>query len=280
MNSATTAKPLVQGDIRLNFAMKCLKPGVRADEEQFTIGAEDLVHETAILANMNHPNIIKLYGRALGQLTDAFMLNDGYFIILEKLDETLHDRMDAWKQTKRTIRESKSKQIKVARSIANAMAYLHSRCVVFRDLKPANVGFDHMGCLKLFDFGFAVALPRKDKLNPSGFLYDRCGTPRYMAPEIGKSLGYEAKADVYSFGILMWEMCALALPFSSITSADEFNRVVFEEGARPELGEYWPAGVKTLICSCWSASPSERPTMFDVKSSLSLSVASGYTPGV
>jgi serine/threonine protein kinase len=57
------------------------------------------------------------------------------------------------------------------------MEYLHSKKIVFQDLKPDNVGFDSAGVLKMFDFGFAVGLWEKDESNPVGFLFDRCGTP-------------------------------------------------------------------------------------------------------
>ena len=90
-----------------------------------------------------------------------------------------------------------------------------------------------------------------------------------MAPEVGLSLGYGMKADVYSFGILLWEVCALAKPFSSITSLGEFKRAVFMGGKRPVIENHWPTTMKELIVSCWSDPPSRRPTMLDVKSSLS-----------
>ena len=93
-----------------------------------------------------------------------------------------------------------------------------------------------------------------------------------MAPEVGLSLGYGTKADVYSFGILLWEVCALAKPFSSITSSGEFERTVFMGGKRPVIENHWPTTMKELIVSCWSDPPSRRPTMLDVKFSLSLTM--------
>ena len=270
INTALLARPPRCNDHQLAFAMKCLRPQIRSDAEKFNIGAEDLVHETAILANVNHGHIIKLHGRASGNLTDAFVLNDGYFILLDKLNETLPERINVWKRTECILQGPTTKQLEVAHSIADAMAYLHSKKIVFRDLKPDNVGFDYKGVLKLFDFGFAIGVPEKDETNPAGFLYDRCGTPRYMAPEVGLSLGYETEADVYSFGILLWEMFALAKPFSSITSSSEFERIVFMGGKRPTIDNCWPANIEEFISSCWYTTPSMRPTMFDIKSSLSL----------
>ena len=98
VNSRTLAKPSHSGDPRLVFAMKCLRPTIRNDPDQFIIGSEDLVHETAILASLNHKHIIKVHGRASGTLADAFVFNDGYFILLDKLNGTLHNRIDGWKE--------------------------------------------------------------------------------------------------------------------------------------------------------------------------------------
>jgi len=256
------------------FAMKCLRPQIRSDFDQFIIGAEDIVHETAILAALDHPNIIKLHGRASGNLTDAFILNDGYFILLDRLDETLHERIKKWKLHPECAKKGPTvKQIEVAHSIADAVSYLHSKSIVFRDLKPDNVGFDSMGVLKLFDFGFAIGLPEKDESNPAGFLFDRCGTPRYMAPEVGLSLGYGLKADVYSFGILLWEVCALTKPFAPITSSSDFEIAVFMGGKRPVTEYHWPAAIKELISRCWAAIPNKRPLMSEIQSSLSSTMA-------
>lgn len=251
------------------LAMKRLRRQVCATEDLFAIGAEDLVHETAVLAGLVHPHIIQLHGRSTGSVAEAFARPGGYFVLLEHLAETLPDRLDAWRRPGAV----RGGRLAVARPVADAAAYLHSRAVVFRDLKPDNVGFDHKGRVKLFDFGFATGLPSPDE-SADGLLYDRCGTPRYMAPEVGLSRGYGTEADVYSFGILLWEMCALAKPFANITKAEEFERVVFREGQRLELSKEWPSAVKRLIRSCWSANPSTRPTMAEVKSSLSMAMAS------
>lgn len=159
--------------------MKCLRPQIQANVNQFIIGAEDLVHETALLASLDHPNIIQLYGLASGSVSNAFVLNDGYFILLDRLSETLTDRISTWKLDPGVIKKKPPvNELSIARDIAEAVSYLHSKRIVFRDLKPDNAGFDFNGVLKLFDFGFALGLPDKMEENPYGLLYDRSGTPR------------------------------------------------------------------------------------------------------
>ena len=251
------------------FALKCLRKQLCADAEQFMIGAEDLVHETAILASLDHRHIIKVRGRAAGPLAEAFGRNAGYCILLDKLHETLHERIGVWRRLPQGANGPNAPRLEVARAVAAALTYLHTKGVVFRDLKPPNVGFDGRGVVKLFDFGFAAGLPLKDAANPAGLLFDKCGTIRYMAPEVGFSSGYGTLSDVYSFGVFFWELCSLEKPFACITSEADFYRDVFVGGQRPELGRRWPAAVRDLIRSCWSTEPGTRPSMIDVESSLS-----------
>ena len=261
------------------LAMKCLRPQIRSDADQFIIGVEDLVHETAMLACLNHPHIVKLHGRAGGSLYNSFRLSDGFFILIDRLKDTLDDRINRWRKTNDKKAPPSMSQLKVAISIADAMSYLHSKKIIFRDLKPANVGFDPTGVLKLFDFGFAIGVdepPKSSSISSGetsdrkpGLLYDKCGTPRYMAPEVGLVLGYNLPADVYSFGILLWEIFALKKPFGNVKSADEFYEKVFVKGARPKVPSHWPTVCKEISTSCWSSFPEERPTMSYIKSMLS-----------
>jgi serine/threonine protein kinase len=98
-------------------------------------------------------------------------------------------------------------------SIARGMQYSHQQGIIFRDLKPQNVGFSPNGQVKIFDLGIArdvqQCLATNQKL---GF----AGTPRYMAPEVGNGEIYDRSADIYSFGILLWEICTLQKPFSKM----------------------------------------------------------------
>ena len=308
------------------LALKCLRPAVRAEPRKFIIGAEDLAHETALLACLDHPNIIQLHGRAEGCFSTAFQMrdkdggddnddydgggtvsngkkqisNEGYFIILDRLMDTLTDRIEEWKDEclaianiassplphppqspphftdhdaiESTLRECLRERLKVVYSISDAFEYLHSRNVVFRDLKPANVGFDQNDCVKVFDFGFATSIaPLLSRpYNGYGPLTETCGTRRYMAPEVALKLGYGKEVDVYSFGMLLWEVCALDKPFDTIQSVEEFHDIVVLYGKRPSLHvePYWPTSLKALMSRCWSTDPLDRPTMVDVKNML------------
>eukprot|EP00568_Trieres_chinensis_P009063 CAMPEP_0183314746 /NCGR_PEP_ID=MMETSP0160_2-20130417/49439_1 /TAXON_ID=2839 ORGANISM="Odontella Sinensis, Strain Grunow 1884" /NCGR_SAMPLE_ID=MMETSP0160_2 /ASSEMBLY_ACC=CAM_ASM_000250 /LENGTH=93 /DNA_ID=CAMNT_0025480145 /DNA_START=1 /DNA_END=279 /DNA_ORIENTATION=- len=89
------------------------------------------------------------------------------------------------------------------------MEYLHENRIVFRDLKPQNIGFDDKNKVKIFDFGIARKLDPGDEKHPTG----NTGTLRYMAPEVAKCKNYGLEVDVYSFGMLLWEICKWKKPF-------------------------------------------------------------------
>eukprot|EP00804_Cyclotella_cryptica_P014855 CCRYP_020387-RA/>CCRYP_020387-RA protein AED:0.02 eAED:0.02 QI:245/1/1/1/1/1/2/677/491 len=153
---------------RVTLAMKCLRPHARINFEHFLVGVEDLVRETAILSSLDHPNIIRLHGRA--GTGPSFKLTDGYFILLDRLQGTLRDKIAQWRKiySKSQKKTPSLDQIKVAFAVSDALLYLHDNDIVLRDLKPANVGFDSSGTLKLFDFGFAANIPPPAEMSSEG----------------------------------------------------------------------------------------------------------------
>ena len=92
--------------------------------------------------------------------------------------------------------------------MVEALSYLHSRGVLYRDLKPENVLFDREGHTVLIDFGLAKTGMRKDVKS-----YSFCGTPEYLAPEIVSGVGHDQQADWYSLGCLLYEMIHGKPPF-------------------------------------------------------------------
>ena len=94
--------------------------------------------------------------------------------------------------------------------IAEGMEYLHSQNIVLRDLNPNNIGFDYETgtIVQLFDFGMARNI---NDCNPDVI----CGSPRYMAPEVMAGNGYSLKVDAYSFGVLLFELCSLCVPYAA-----------------------------------------------------------------
>jgi len=150
----------------------------------------------------------------------------------------------------------------VMRDLASALDYIHSRNLIYRDLKPENVGFDNVrGEVKLFDFGLCVETrSKKESANGTFHLTPCTGSLRYMAPEVYNALPYGKLVDTYSFGILLWEVGSLVRPFASYTPS-EIRDMVMKWGERPKLCEDWPKTVRDLMAKCWSASYRKRPDM-------------------
>ncbi len=114
-----------------------------------------------------------------------------------------------------------------ALQIAAGLKYLHSHNIIFRDLKPANIGFDVRGDVKIFDFGLARIMPDDGCPYTDRFLMSGAGSPRYMSPEcltLGES--YNMKADIYSFAIILWEMLSASRPYAFVRSRDQLVQYV------------------------------------------------------
>jgi len=242
---------------------------IHSEKVTFLKGTIDLALETHYLASLSHPHILDIKGICC---KSPFETTD-YFIILDQLQEILARRLVQWMHQKRAITgitgvltggRGKSKQLLVERllvayDVADALKYLHARTIIFRDLKPDNIGFDGEGTVKLFDFGLAKEL-REEERTEDGLYHmtGLTGAIRYMAPEVGLRQPYNLKADVYSWSMLMWYIMALEPPLGLYTP-NMFIQNVFQLGNRPALKDSWPAKLKDLMTCCWSEHIQERP---------------------
>eukprot|EP00804_Cyclotella_cryptica_P031212 CCRYP_020320-RB/>CCRYP_020320-RB protein AED:0.34 eAED:0.34 QI:0/0/0/1/1/0.5/2/0/228 len=154
-------------------------------------------------------------------------------------------------------------RVKVAFDIAAALKYLHEKRIIYRDLKPENLGFDVRGDIKLFDLGLVKELHPDAQDRNGNYKLSMAGTPRYMSPECGMYRHYNLSADVYSFSMLLWEIIALEKPLQGF-SFSQLKKEVFQEGFRPPLKTIWHKGLRTLIAAGWSQNPNKRPQMDEV----------------
>lgn len=123
-----------------------------------------------------------------------------------------------------------------------------------------NTGFDVRGDIKIFDFGLATELYPHLEVGNELFLLTGCtGSLRYMAPEVRWCLPYNCRADVYSFGIVFWQICSTLLPFSSF-NLEQFDQRVLRDGLRPTMQSWWPnsSELYSKMQSCWEVESSKR----------------------
>mmetsp|Transcript_8372 Transcript_8372/g.11989 ORF Transcript_8372/g.11989 Transcript_8372/m.11989 type:complete len:551 (+) Transcript_8372:38-1690(+) len=270
-----------EDDLERTFALKHLHPGAMANEKEFKASAIDLVLEAKLLGNLNHENVIKLHAVTAGSISTVFS-GGGFFLLLDRLTETLEDKINEWakvQEMKATRKASKFRRNRAANEearnnmitleerirscalgIARGMEYLHSNRIIFRDLKPANVGFDEKGEVKIFDFGLA-----REVVDPEQRMTGNTGSLRYMAPEVARHEHYGLKADVYSFGLVLWEIMSCELPFETLNRAEHSARVVYGS-ERPEIDKVKQSeDLRELIMNCWDSAPQKRPNFIGVR---------------
>lgn len=284
----------------VEFAMKHLKPKLMSQPDNFRLAAAELAVEAHMLASLDHPNILKIRGWAAnGVASFTSGRHDGFFLLLDKLDETLDQRIINW-QRLRAVQEAQAAQnngslvtdlwrrfaqpedntsvllqerqelvlekqrqhlylekLSVCADLCSALAYLHERGIIFRDLKPNNIGFLN-GRVQLFDFGLSRELPSANLTEPFE-MSGKVGTLRYMAVEVACHARYNVSADVYSWAMVSYEALTLEKPFCGWTR-DMHANLVCGRGVRPET-KTLSGRVRGLLEAAWNQTADARPTM-------------------
>lgn len=157
----------------------------------------------------------------------------------------------------------------IALDVAKGMAYLHSRNVIHRDLKPSNILLTRDHRAKIADFGMSVA-------NTGQELTAETGTYRYMAPEVIRHESYSSNADVYSFGVCLWQLVTREVPFASMTPIQAAYSVA--EGRRPVIPESTPNRLKEIITACWDQDAGRRPSFTYIAMALADYAKMAFSP--
>ncbi len=185
-----------QTTLERDVALKVIHPILKEDKAFLM----RLKREAAIIAKLNHPNIVTVYDYAEFENTP--------FLVLQYIDgTTLKAVLQSQKLATRQI-------LNIARAVASALAYAHSRGVLHRDVKPSNILIDHEGHVYLTDFGLARIEHSSESTSSQDMLI---GSPQYISPEQAKSEPVDPRTDIYAFGVVLYEMFTGRTPFQGDT---------------------------------------------------------------
>ncbi|HVG53881.1 MAG TPA: protein kinase [Vicinamibacterales bacterium] len=243
-----------------DVAIKLIAPALAEDPSRLA----SLTREAQVLASLNHPNIAAVYGV------------EDQALVMELVEgPTLADRI---KQGPIPLDDA----LGIARQIAEGLAAAHDRGIVHRDLKPANIKITPDGTVKLLDFGLArasafAATASEDAATVAFSMVGSeaiAGTPAYMAPEQARGLPVDKRADIWAFGVVLYEMLTGASLYTGATTTDILAAVVREE---PDLSRV-PAMVRPVLRSCLEKDPKRR--LRDAGDAILLLEAAKQTPVV
>jgi serine/threonine-protein kinase len=201
--------------------------------------------EAQSVAGLNHPNIVGVY--------DWGQTGNTYFMAMEFVKgRTLAEVLR--RQGRLTARSAAS----VGGSIANALAYAHRNNVVHRDIKPANILMASNGDIKVVDFGIARAL---DSAHDGGLTQDGAvmGTATYFSPEQAKGDGLDLRSDLYSLGIVLYELVTGKPPFSGESALATAYKQVHDVPTRMKdhVADVPPA-LEAIVSKCMAKEPTRR----------------------
>ncbi|KAJ9180154.1 hypothetical protein P3X46_008433 [Hevea brasiliensis] len=200
--------------------------------------------EVRIMRRLRHPNVVLFMGAVtrppnLSIITE-FLPRGSLYRILHRP----HCQID------------EKRRIKMALDVARGMNCLHASIptIVHRDLKSPNLLVDKNWNVKVCDFGLS-------RLKHNTFLSSKstAGTPEWMAPEVLRNEPSNEKCDVYSFGVILWELATLRLPWSGMNPMQVVGAVGFQNG-RLEIPKDVDPLVARIITECWQTDPNLRPS--------------------
>ncbi len=242
-------------DIKLehDVAIKVLPEDFATDPDRLA----RFEREARLLASLNHPNIAAIYG-----LEDE---GDQQFIVMELVDgKTLADRLSADGCIE--VEEA----LEITRQIAEALEAAHEKGVIHRDLKPANVMLTPGGRIKVLDFGLAKAYQTEGSPASSPDLSDAptmaaateagmiLGTPAYMSPEQASGAAVDKRADIWAFGVVLFEMLAGKRLFEGESPAHVLADVLKSEPDHSSLPATTPRAIRRLLRRCLQRKPARR----------------------
>ncbi|XP_031132306.1 serine/threonine-protein kinase STY46-like isoform X1 [Ipomoea triloba] len=240
-----TSGDVYKGSFRSqDVAIKVLRAELINEDTQ-----RDFAQEIYILRKVRHKNIVQFIGACtrppLLCIVTEYMSGGSVY-------DFLHKQKGVFKLPA---------ILKVAIDVSKGMSYLHGNKIIHRDLKAANLLLDENLVVKIADFGIARLQVE------SGVMTAETGTYRWMAPEVIGHRPYDHKADVFSFGILMWELLTGKLPYEHLTPLQAAVGVS-QKGLRPTIPEGTHPMLADLLKRCWDQDSLLRPEFSDITEDL------------
>ncbi len=218
-------------------AMKILLPDFASDADL----AARFMAEIRTLATLEHPGI--------AQLRTAFQANNQFVMVMEYVEGTTLERLAA------ATRIPVDRVLDYAGQVLEALSYAHSRGVVHRDIKPANIMITTHGLVKLMDFGIAKSTDDMQLTRPGTTM----GSVYYMSPEQVRGGTIDARSDLYSFGVTLYEMMTGRKPFQADTSYSVLNAQLNEIPTPPvEVNPLISHPLNGIILRALAKSPDQR----------------------
>ncbi len=225
-----TVYKVLDGEIKEKIALKLLKPEIAADEDT----VERFRNEIKLARKIAHKYVCRMYdlGKAEGT----------YFITMEYVPGE-----DLKSFIKRSGQLTVGKTVHLARQVLEGLAEAHRLGVVHRDLKPQNIMIDREGNARIMDFGIARTLAAKG-ITGAGVMI---GTPEYMSPEQAEVKEVDQRSDIYSFGVILYEMLTGRVPFEGETLLGIAMKHKSQSPRNPkELNPHIPDDVNWMILKC------------------------------
>jgi predicted Ser/Thr protein kinase len=226
-------------DLKLGqpVALKFLPPKLAED----SVRRERFFAEVRITRQLSHPNICRVY--------DIGEVDGRHFLSMEYIDgEDLASLM------KRIGHLSNEKALDIARQLVAGLSVAHERGVLHRDLKPANIMLDGHGRVRITDFGLAIAAEDESQAE------EIAGTPAYMAPEQLAGKGATVRSDIYSLGLILYEIYTGKKAFKADTLAELRNQKETQVPRAPsEIRQGIDPVVERVIQRCMEKDPNARP---------------------
>jgi len=249
-------KGYYQGEI---VAIKTIKSDFSKEFEY----VKEFSQEISIISTLEHENIVKFKGACTKSVNVC--------IVYEFMDNgNLRDFLQREKH-----KTSVTQLLRFGLDIVKGMTYLSDKKIVHRDLKAANILITKENVVKIGDFGVSRLLPRD-----SACMTAETGTYRWMAPEVIEHKPYGSQADVYSFGIVLWElMTGGKTPYQLLSPVQAAVGVAKHE-VRPKIAQSCPKYIADIMKACWHTSPENRPTFRDLVILLEDAIETSKNTGV